>query len=686
MKGFINKKILWLVIISVVLSMSIVFPEGASAQDKFRVPKDPPKAHYKIDARIDVSKGITDGKGTISFTNNSRKEMHEIAIDWRISPASSIEVAYDGSPLRLLNVTEHSIVISPLFYGLQEPLSPGESIELIVSFSTKNIDNTDPEIIQMVNWYPRLWWDDLPVSESFEVKLDTPPGYALAASGRLNENTGYYENEGVKTFGVYMGKGLKTQSRDADGVLVTSLFTENGSQCALLCLETAEDVVKFYKKWHGFYPFKFLYIIPGASRPMGGYPFASGVVVIHGQEQFEKRELLHWQWITAHEIGHQYWGEYVMDDDVIPWLWIGMGIYTDKQYVLYRNLGLKRHTNMFSRYLLGMQLGHDTTVDIPLAQRRKVRYDHNNIVIHGKGFSIISALESTLGEETFKRIYMKCLKEYGGKRLGYKEFRRVCEEESGENLKWFFDQWVRSNKHLSCEVISQKSKEENGEYITTIEVANTGTLKMPVPVKAVFEDGSSQVQYINRFSTINNLIFKSQAKLKEVIIDPDSKLAILKEEIREREEKEESERRQVNVPESVTPEELKKIISRLPYSGVDETILNVFEKANSLNLDITNYWFKLGMLLFDDGHYKESFEAFKRVTELNPDQLLHFTAFVWMGQLKDLQGDRWSAVKYYKEALKHDTGETMQHDQYGMRLNGRYVQEKLKIPFKWTKK
>ena len=61
-------------------------------------------------------------------------------------------------------------------------------------------------------------------------------------------------------------------------------------------------------------------------------------------------------------------------------------------------------------------------------------------------------------------------------------------------------------------------------------------------------------------------------------------------------------------------------------------------------------------------------------------------ALVWMGHLKDLSGKREEALKYYNEALKHDTGRTMQHDQYGMRISRQWVEERLKTPFKWGKK
>jgi tetratricopeptide (TPR) repeat protein len=652
----------------ILLILSILLVQPLPGQEKFWIPSDPPQAHYKIDARINLPNNIVEGKETIILHNNSSGPISLLGVDWSITDSRSIEININGKSLPLLNTVKKPPISSPLLYALPQPVKPGSRVKLNVKFSAGGLVGGDEKEIKLIKWYPRLWWDGLPTHDVFEVKLDIPAGYTLAVSGRLNRATGYYENEGVRTFGVYLGKDLKTEDREVEGILITSLFTEEGAECARLCLETAADVVKFYKSWLGFYPFKFLYIIPGASRPMGGYPFASGIVVIHGQERFKAKPLLHWKWITSHEIGHQYWGEYVMDNDISPWLWIGMGIYADREYTIFRSLGMDKHTGLMNRYLEGVRKRFDTTVDISRAQRRKIKYDYNNVVIHGKGYSIISALEFVLGKELFGKIYKRCLKDYGRKCLGYREFWRVCEEESGENLKWFFDQWVRSNKYLSYQIVSKESVKKNGGYISNIKVESLGSLQMPVPIKAVFEDGSSQVKFTNRLFRVNNPEFESKSKLKEAILNPDNKLALLE------------------TPLEATPEELSEIISLLPWAGAGEDALKAYAKAKSLKLDNVRSWFKLGLTLFDGGYYKESFNAFEKFTELNPSQLDHFAALVWMGHIQDLFGNREEALKYYNEALKHDIGGTMRHDQWGMKIDRQWVEERLKTPFKWGKK
>ncbi len=90
------------------------------------------------------------------------------------------------------------------------------------------------------------------------------------------------------------------------------------------------------------------------------------------------------------------------------------------------------------------------------------------------------------------RTYKRCLREFGGKRFGWRDFRAVAEKESGRSLAWFFDAWVRSNQYLCYGVDSKECRADgNGGFTTEVRVKRLGTMSMPVPVRAVFEDGSA---------------------------------------------------------------------------------------------------------------------------------------------------------------------------------------------------
>jgi len=778
------------------------------AQEPFWVPADPPQVHYRIDAKADPDSGSLEGTGSLSFRNPGRRSICVLAFDWPLSETSMLEVSMEGRSLALLNEREGPGVSPPLFYLLPSPVDPGAEVRLDFAFSMGIESRKDRREFGTVRWYPRLWWDGIPVHDSFSVKLEVPEGYALAASGRPNPHTGRYEIDGARTFGIYLGKGQKAASREVEGVRITALFTEKGKRAALACLDTAADAVKYYMDWLGFYPHDFLNIIPGGPGRWGGYPFATGIVVIHGEETFKEGEpLTHWQRITAHEIGHEYWGEWVLDPDRPQWLWIGMGIFADTAYILDRKIDPERRRSWMARYLRGLALHYDTTIDVPPPLLSKVAFDRNNVVTHSKGFAVISALDAVLGREAFESVYKNILSEYGGKRLGWREFQKVCERETGENLSWFFDQWVRSNKYLCYRVESCENRRTDKGYLISVQVKRLGTMEMPVPVKLVFEDGTEEIRRTNRKLEVTEWTFPSKAALKDVVLDPEGKLAMLEEPLPEisekaaerlafgwrpedapevfemvkdegirnadiwyrlgmdlyerdlldasfrcfekvaglsgdaltrfaawgwlgllkdlmgdREEALEFYRKAlradtgksmghaglritmnrkwveerlktpftyqtlVEIPPQPSVEDLARILERLNWTREGRTPRLIFEKAAGKKIEESSFWFKLGLLLFDSGDYAEAFSCFERVAGMDVQALYRFAAFTWMGHLKDLAGEREEALKYYRLALEHDTGDTMSHGQYGMRINRKWLEKRLETPFTWTKR
>lgn len=646
----------------VILISSLLLVQLVNSQQKFWVPFNPPKCNYTIDADIDLERNVIKGKETVSLKNDSNESISVVALDWSISVDSSIDITAAGKSLKLLNSEKEPQVSSPLFFQLSEPVDPGSKVEFDITFKKKfKFSNKNTEF-KIALWHPRLWWDGLPVHDSFSVKLDIPEGFALAVSGRLNEKTGRYEIESAKTFGIYLGKNQNTESREVKGILITTLFTEKGAKCAAVCMDTAVDAIKFYKEWLGFYPFKFLYIIPGGKGRWGGYPFATGIVVIHGQETFKEGEsLLHWQRITAHEIGHEYWGEWVLDPDRPKWLWIGMGIFADTEYLIARKINPEQRSSWMGNYIRAVPMHYETTVDIPPDRLANIKYDYNNIIVHSKCFGIISALDVVLGREAFERIYKKCLRVYGGRRLSWREFQSFCEKETGQSLRWFFDQWVRSNKYLCYEIESEESRREGNEYLSVIRVKRLGSMKMPVPVKAFFEDGTEQVKLTNRNLEADVLTFRSGARLEKAVLDPEKKLAML---------------------ENPLPKISNKAAEVISVGWDAKDSYEVYQKIKDEDIASTGIWYRLGMHLYEKKHFNEAFHCFKKVSELGTSVFAGFASLSCMGIIKDLLGEREEALVYYKEALKYDTEESFRLPWSRTRIDRQWIEERLKTPFK----
>jgi tetratricopeptide (TPR) repeat protein len=95
-------------------------------------------------------------------------------------------------------------------------------------------------------------------------------------------------------------------------------------------------------------------------------------------------------------------------------------------------------------------------------------------------------------------------------------------------------------------------------------------------------------------------------------------------------------------------------------------------------------WFKLGLTLYDGKHYEQAQEAFRLTAELEQPNLSAraFASVVWQGHINDLLGKREAALEFYNKALSMAGDHEMRHDQYGIRLNRRWVQGRLKRPFR----
>jgi tetratricopeptide (TPR) repeat protein len=190
---------------------------------------------------------------------------------------------------------------------------------------------------------------------------------------------------------------------------------------------------------------------------------------------------------------------------------------------------------------------------------------------------------------------------------------------------------------------------------------------MPVPVRAVFEDGTIEEAKTDRLARTNILRFAGRSPLKEAVLDPERRLGLIEE----------------AAPKSAA--QIEEAIEALDWTGTGEAALAFFRMPGTATLTAPHVWFKLGLLLFDGGSYPESLDAFRKSRDLAASKGDIFGALVWMGHISDLLGKRDEAVACYSEALKNDTGRTMQHDQYGLRIDKAWVEKRLSSPFTWKR-
>jgi hypothetical protein len=311
-------------------------------------------------------------------------------------------------------------------------------------------------------------------------------------------------------------------------------------------------------------------------------------------------------------------------------------------------------------YLNGLRSYYDMTVDIPPALVQGLNYDWNNTVVHSKCPSIVFALDSLLGRPAFERTIRRCLTGFGGRRLGWRDFQRVCEQETGQSLAWFFDQWVRSNAYLCYKIETADCRARGAGYLTTVKVRRLGSMKMPVPVEAVFEDGSRQTKVTERAFDTDVLTFESRSRFTEAVLDPEKKLAMLDEPL-----------------PPISPAAARA----LAYGWREEEAAAVYQAIRGEKIPNSDIWYNLGTQLYGRDRYEASADCFGRVAAIEKDGLYKFGALGWLGLLADLRGKRSEAVARYREALLFDTGGSLRHDQFQITMSRPWVEERLRTPF-----
>jgi tetratricopeptide (TPR) repeat protein len=185
-----------------------------------------------------------------------------------------------------------------------------------------------------------------------------------------------------------------------------------------------------------------------------------------------------------------------------------------------------------------------------------------------------------------------------------------------------------------------------------------------LPVRFIFADGGHQDIRSNRFQKVQILETRGSSALKEVVIDPDNRLAMLKE---------------------LPPRNINTLIRDIKkaYRRSDEIYdLDLYNDAIKLKLTDKRMLLYLGMLLYGGKQYPQALEIFGMREDLADSESDHFLNNAWLGLLHDLRGQRDLALNHYKISLKNAGTRQMQHGQYQLKLDKAWLEQRIKTPYK----
>ena len=209
--------------------------------------------------------------------------------------------------------------------------------------------------------------------------------------------------------------------------------------------------------------------------------------VLHaGADSFEES----YDSLISHELAHQWWGDLVTCRDWSEgWLNEGFATYSE---IVYREADGGRDDADFARLEQMCSYMTEDGEDYrrPLVETRwkypSTIFDRH---LYEKGACTVHMLRAILGDAAWRRSMKRYLESHAFGPVETADLRRACEEETGRNLSWFFDQWVYHGGHPELKVT--RTWDENAKsLVLTIEQvqdvdALTPSFRLPLTLEVV---------------------------------------------------------------------------------------------------------------------------------------------------------------------------------------------------------
>jgi hypothetical protein len=216
-------------------------------------------------------------------------------------------------------------------------------------------------------------------------------------------------------------------------------------------------------------------------------------------------DALYYETLASHEIAHQWWGHTVMADSYHDqWLDEGFATYSEGLY-LQTTEGVDRfedYMETLRRTILGKTEERVRATELgPIWLGRRLsslKTPQGHTLIYAKGAYVLHMIRMMLfdydkkSDSRFIAMMKDYVDTYAGTKVTTDEFRRFVEKHVGEDMDWFFDQWVYGCEIPVYHFTHRVEPAADGQWILTVSVRQEGVsqdFRMPLRFVINFEGG-----------------------------------------------------------------------------------------------------------------------------------------------------------------------------------------------------
>jgi aminopeptidase N len=376
-------------------------------------------------------------------------------------------------------------------------------------------------------WFPCKKHPSDKANNGAKIKVTIPRPLKAISNGLLKKVTkeeGYWDtwhwetNYPISSYNINFTVGdfniIKKTGYILDEPLPMFFYTFSEIERGLDLLERAEEYLSFYAENFGQYPWikeKFGVV----ETPYWGMEHQT--IIAYGNNH--KKTDLGYDFLLFHEIGHEWWGNYLSVSDWSDfWIHEGINTYAEALYVE-KKYDYKTANSFINKKF--KSLIKNKKALIPEANEHIAFFEDNDV--YYKSAYLLNSLRYLIGESVLRESLKEFLhmpKESEVNQTKTEEFISLIEENSKLELDWFFDYYFK-NKNLPTLNVREKVVKE--KKFIDLRWEEEG-FKMPITINYISFDGLREKK-VALNNTYKRIVIP---KTSGLILDPNSVLLFKK--------------------------------------------------------------------------------------------------------------------------------------------------------------
>jgi aminopeptidase N len=659
------RRVLRVLTSSLTLCLLVLLAQPSWAAEKARLRVD----DYQIDATIEPHLHQITARAKVKFTaqQDLSVAVFELHNDLRVTKVLDEK----NQPLSAERVTQDSTVRVPLPNGLAKDASTTLTFEY--EGQLENADNSPVPGLTLAYigddttflFYAGRWF---PVSGyglnrfTSTISITLPAHLLVIGSGKATVSNVAPAKKAAatvlptKTFtfvsdkpsfpGTIVAGVFQEYKSDEAGMELHVYFKPTHQSVAPAYTTTAIQEFTYFTTLYGPLPTPKLNIVelPSDTLP---YAWAPEVVGLASSSITEKTNYR----LLADGIAHQWWGVSVSPASKDDW-WISDGFsrYSEAMYV--ENAAGAAGLEEAVKDMSVGALAYDT---VPLSSSSKLDTFSTEFqsLTTDKGAMILHMLRWVLGEDKYNKTLREFASEYAGKSATTDDFRAIAEKYYGDQLTWFFSQWLDSTgapefkvkyttyrlggaatQTIKADKPDDKVKEEKtpGFRVTGEIAQDLDLFRMPVDLR-IDTDGRTENKRIEVVGTNSPFTIETFGRPRRISVDADH-----------------------HVLTNSSDVKLRSSVLRgmaMQQQGDLSGALTEFNKALDLNKNSSLAHYRIAEVFFFQRNYQSSANAYRAALDGDGDpRWTEVWSRLQLGKIFDITGQRERAVGQYRQALQ----------------------------------